>query len=104
MNWKAVKRKALLGLQSKYGLTAAVALIWVTFAADIDLVHILRTAHEVNVLKHEVRRIETETEHVRNDLDELMNNRASLERFARERYYMKRPDEDVYRVVPRVAD
>jgi cell division protein FtsB len=104
MNWKAVQRKVLAGLQSKYGLTSVVALIWVTFAADIDLVHIMRTAHEVNVLKREVQRIEVDKERVRADLDELMSSSTSLERFARERYFMKRPDEDVYRLVPRSSD
>jgi cell division protein DivIC len=97
---KALKRRTIQMLQSKYGLTALVALVWVTFAADIDLVHITRTAYAVKGLKKEVHRVERETERVRNDLVDLMEHRDALERFARERYFMKRPNEDVYRIVP----
>ena len=95
---KALKRRTIQMLQSKYGLTALVALVWVTFAADIDLVHITRTAYVVKGLKKEVHRVERETERVRNDLVDLMEHRDALERFARERYFMKRPNEDVYRI------
>lgn len=100
MIWRKYRRLALKGLQTKYGLTSAIALVWVTFVADIDLVHIIRTAMEVNDLKREVVRVEQDAKRVRTDLDDLMNNKASLERFARERYFMRRPDEDVYRLVP----
>ena len=100
MIWKKLRRMALKGLQTKYGLTSAIALVWVTFVADIDLVHIIGTSMEVNALKREVVRVEQDAERVRTDLDDLMNNRASLERFARERYFMRRPNEDVYRLVP----
>ncbi len=104
MNAKAIKRRILRGMQSKYGLTSLVAFVWVTFAADIDLIHILQTAREVNALKQEVRRVESDAQQVRTDLDELMHDEAALERFARERYYMKRKNEDVYRLVPAAED
>lgn len=102
MIWKAIQRRILKALQSKYGLTLAVALVWVTFAADIDLVHVMRTAHEVRALQAEANRIEAAAQVVRNDLNDLMTDERSLERFARERYFMKRPNEDVYRLVDRV--
>lgn len=101
MNWKRIKIRCLKALQSKYGLTALLALVWVTFAADIDLVHIMRTAYEVNQLNQEADLVTAEVEQVREDLDDLLNNQASLERFARERYFMQRSDEDVFRIIER---
>lgn len=41
-----------------------------------------------------------ETERVKKDLNELTTNRDSLERFAREKYLMKKDNEDVYVIVP----
>ncbi len=98
---KALQRRLQKALQSKYGLTALVALLWVTFAADIDLIHIVRTAYEVNALKQEAQRVEAEAERVKLDLADLMTSDEAMERFARERYFMKRPNEDVYRIVVR---
>lgn len=99
MIWKVIQRRLLKAMQSKYGLTLAVALLWVTFAADIDLIHIMRTARNVRALQAEANRIEAAADGVRNDLNDLLTDERSLERFARERYYMKRPNEDVYRIV-----
>jgi cell division protein DivIC len=101
MNAQALKRSALNALQSKYGLTALVALIWVTFAADIDLIHIFQTAHQVGKLKEESVRVEAAAARVRLDLADLMNSDEAMERFARERYFMKRKNEDIYRIVER---
>ncbi len=98
---KVIQRRLRKALQSKYGLTALVALLWVTFAADIDLIHIVRTAYDVNALKQEANRLEAEAERVEMDLADLMTSDEAMERFARERYFMKRPNEDVYRIVER---
>jgi cell division protein FtsB len=98
---KVIRRRLRRAFQSKYGLTALVALLWVTFAADIDLIHIVRTAYEVNELKQEANRVEAAAERVQSDLADLMTSEEAMERFARERYFMKRPNEDVYRIVER---
>lgn len=99
MIWNVIRRRIMAALQTKYGLTALVALLWVTFAADIDLIHIMRTAYEVNALKEEANRVEAEAERVKLDLADLMTSDEAMERFARERYFMKRPNEDIYRIV-----
>ena len=38
-------------------------------------------------------------EEVKKDREELMSNEELLEKFAREKYYMKKPTEDLYIVV-----
>ena len=37
---------------------------------------------------------------MRLDLNDLSSDPLKLERFARERYFMKRPDEDLFRIIP----
>ena len=40
-------------------------------------------------------------EEVQQDRKELLGNPALLEKFAREKYLMKRPNEDVFIIVPK---
>lgn len=42
---------------------------------------------------------ETQTIKLQTQIDELENSPAALEKFAREKYYMKKPDEDVFVIV-----
>lgn len=51
---------------------------------------------ELNALKKEVRELEKKNELAKTNLEDLSNNTASLEKFAREAYYMKRENEDVF--------
>lgn len=41
-----------------------------------------------------------ETGRVKKDLEELTTNREKLEKFAREKYLMKKANEDVYVLIP----
>lgn len=86
-------------VRNHYVMTALAALIWVTFVADIDLLHILREQRALNQLEEEVSHYEREISAVRADLLELSTDQFALERYARESYFMKRPDEDLYRIV-----
>ena len=45
-----------------------------------------------------------ETAQVKKDLNELTTNRARLEKFAREKYFMKKDHEDVYVIVTEKAE
>lgn len=40
-----------------------------------------------------------QVEQVKQQMDELKNNTETLERFAREKYMMKKPDEDIFIIV-----
>ncbi|MDB5111096.1 MAG: Cell division protein FtsB, partial [Mucilaginibacter sp.] len=54
---------------------------------------------QVNKLKQERDFYKTETERVSKDLDELTSNPEKLEKFAREKYLMKKDNEDVFVIV-----
>lgn len=54
---------------------------------------------EVSKLQEEKDFYEKETAHVKKDLDELNTNLNTAEKFAREKYFMKKDNEDVFVIV-----
>ena len=54
---------------------------------------------ELNRLQNQLAHYEIEIEATRNQLIDLTSDPERLERFAREKYYMKRDSEDFFRIV-----
>ena len=52
--------------------------------------------YEIAELKSEIERYTEQFEEDSRRLEELDNNPEAIEKIAREKYLMKRPDEDVY--------
>lgn len=96
-NWKS---DLLLILQNRYFITALFGLVWVSFISDIDLFYLARSQKELNQVHQEVEHFELEIARVERQLLELSSDPTLLEKFARERYFMKRPNEDVFRIIP----
>ena len=92
-------RQAFEWFSNRYVLTAAVGLVWVTFISEIDLVYLAKSQLELNRLENQVAHYELEIEATRNQLFDLTSNPERLERFAREKYFMKRDNEDLFRIV-----
>ncbi|MDE0871486.1 MAG: septum formation initiator family protein [Flavobacteriales bacterium] len=96
-NWKS---DSLLILQNRYFITALFGLIWVSFISDIDLFYLAKSQKELNQIHQEAQHFELEITRVERQLLELSSDPALLEKFARERYFMKRPNEDIFRIIP----
>ncbi len=47
-------------------------------------------------MRSELKVLVNENERIKKDLHELSSNTANLEKFARENFYMKRDNEEVY--------
>ncbi|MBM55493.1 MAG: septum formation initiator [Euryarchaeota archaeon] len=86
-------------LKNRYGATIVLALGWVIFISDIDLGFIIQEQIELNKMKSEVRSTIKKNDELILKLIELDENPKVLERIARERYFMKKPLEEVYRIV-----
>jgi|SRR5450432_639891 len=84
-------------LKNKYILTAIGFAVWILFIDDRDFI----TTHfrHVNELhKLEARKIfyENQILAVNKELDQLKSNPATLEKYAREKYLMKKDNEDLF--------
>ena len=69
-----------------------------------DLVSQYEYHQQVNNLKQERDFYKSETEKVSKDLDELTSDPEKLEKFAREKYLMKKENEDVFVIVKEKAE
>lgn len=83
-------------LRNKYILTVVIFLVWLILFDSNNLVARYKEMKELKKLKREreyyIERIETD----RKKLNELKTDNQNLEKFAREQYRMKKPDEDLY--------
>lgn len=86
-------------LQNKYIAAMLVALVWATFIHDLGLPFVVREARELSKAKQELAAAEVRIEELRQTQATLLNDPQALERFARERYFMRRANEEVYRIV-----
>jgi hypothetical protein len=99
-NWLRLSYEFVLNiLRNRYGAVTILALGWVTFISDIDLPFIIEEQIELNTMTREVKYISEKNDDLILKLIELDENPKVLERIARERYFMKKPLEEVYRIV-----
>lgn len=90
----------LLGLlRNKYFLTATAFVVWMLFFDRNDLMSQYDYSTQVNKLEEEKAFYTAESEKAIKDLDELTTNREMLEKFAREKYLMKKDNEDVFVII-----
>ena len=84
-------------LKNKYVLTVLCFGVWVLFIDDRDFVT-THFRHVKELHKLEARKVyfEEQIKTVRKELDQLKSNPATLEKYARERYLMKRDNEDLF--------
>ncbi len=85
--------------KNKYLITGSVFLVWMLFFDRNDLASQLDYRDDVNKLKAEKEFYIKEIAQVEKDLTELTTDQQKLEKFAREKYLMKKDNEDVFVIV-----
>ncbi len=86
-------------LRNKYFLAAMAFVVWMLFFDRNDLMSQYDYRSQVNKLQAEKEFYIRETEQAKNDLEDLSTNDAKLEKFAREKYLMKKENEDVFVII-----
>jgi cell division protein FtsB len=85
--------------RSKYFWVTAAFVVWMIFFDNNDLFSQYHYYQQLSKLKQERNFYQTETAKATKDLNELSTNPAELEKFAREKYLMKKDNEDVFVIV-----
>ena len=83
-------------LKNKFFIAGLAFIVWMLFFDRNDLASQYEYRTQVQKLEEEKEFYTAEIAKADNELKELTTNIQSLEKFARERYYMKRENEDVY--------
>ncbi|WP_337993758.1 FtsB family cell division protein [Mucilaginibacter sp. KACC 22773] len=96
-----ISMKRLINLfKNKFFLVTLAFVVWMIFFDKNDLFSQYEYRTQVNKLKKERDFYKAQTDQVTKELNELTSNRQQLEKFAREKYLMKKDNEDVYLIVP----
>jgi cell division protein FtsB len=73
--------------------------VWILFLDSNNLMARVGLTRKLNTLENEKEYYEEKILEVRADHEELFGNRDMLEKFAREKYLMKKETEDVFLIV-----
>ena len=86
-------------LKNKYVLTAIGFFVWIMFIDDRDFITThFRHVRELHKLEAQKKYYENQISTVQAELDQLKRNPAALEKYAREKYLMKKDNEDLFLV------
>ena len=80
----------------KYWLISLSALTWMTVFDSNNFVDLIELRSEVSDLKEKRDYFKSEIINVRQSEKELFSNNRNLEKFAREKYLMKKDNEDLF--------
>jgi len=83
-------------LRNKYISSVIVFVIWISFFDRNDLITQFDRKHELQKLETSKEFYEKEIATTKKDLMDLNNNPAVLEKFAREKFYLKKPNEEIF--------
>jgi cell division protein FtsB len=86
-------------LKNKYVYATLIFLVWLTFFDNNSLITQYKLSGTLNKLQEEKVYYEKEIEKNRLEVEQLLTNKENLEKFAREKYLMKKKDEDIFIVV-----
>lgn len=83
-------------LRNKYAFTLALFAVWMLFFDHHNMINQIELRAELYQLESDRAYYQAEIEQIREDLDELLQNDDKLEKFAREKYFMKKPNEEIF--------
>ena len=79
-----------------YAVTGFSFLVWMIFLDSNDLISRFKLGAKLRNLNSENEYYQQKIAEVQKDREELMTNRELLEKFAREKYLMKKETEDIF--------
>jgi cell division protein FtsB len=87
-------------LKNKYLLTGAFFVIWMLFFDPKDIISDVERRDKLNELQTSEQHLKQLISESKQELDLLKNNAQSIEKYAREKYMMKKDNEDLFIVNP----
>lgn len=86
-------------IRNKYFIAGIAFVTWMLFFDRNDLMSQYEYRRQLNKLQAEKEFYTIESAKAIKDLNELTTNRSRLEKFAREKYLMKKENEDVFVII-----
>ncbi len=89
-------RILILIVSNRYLLAISAFAVWVTFFDESNLFVQRQRTRELNELNKKIEYYKSQVSDTKQELNDLQNDPVMLEKYAREKYFMKRDNEDVY--------
>lgn len=89
---------------NKYFIVGISFAAFVLFFDSFNIVERVKLSRQLRESRQELSYYDTEIVEIKRQLDELLVNDATAEKFARERYLMKRENEDVFVILDKKAN
>ena len=70
--------------------------VWILFLDTNNLINLYKNKKELNNLKDKKAYYQSEIEKMKLEKEVIFNNKESIEQYAREKYLMKKENEDIY--------
>ncbi len=86
-------------LHNKYFIVLIFAGIWIVLLDSYNLIAQYKVSQQISSLIYDIDYYQSAIEKIDYRTDQLHNNSVELERIAREKYFMKRDNEDVFFIV-----
>ena len=83
-------------LKNKYSITIMVFVVWVAFFDQNNFFTQYDFIKELNSLEKDKAYFIEELKQTRQELNDLTTNPVTLEKFAREKYFMKKDNEEIF--------
>ena len=74
----------------------ALSILWMLFLDNNDVMSRIRLSRKLNSLENEKEYYQEKIKEVEKDRNELFGDKESIEKFAREKYLMKKETEDIF--------
>lgn len=91
-------------LKNRYFLVIIGFLTWLVFFDDDDLPKQIRLSMELQDRKEQVNYLRNQIDSLKTDKKMLFEDPHSREKFAREKYLMKRDNEDLFIITPPISE
>lgn len=86
-------------LRNFYVITILVFLVWMLFLDSNDLISQFKLSSKLDKLETEKAYYQEKIQEVKKDREELLSNKELLEKFAREKYLMRKKTEDLFVII-----
>ena len=85
-------------LKNRYFLTAAAFVLWITFFDRNDLFTQMERGRDLKNLQKSKTYYSNQIDAAKTELDQMSHDPAALEKFAREKFRMKKDNEDEFSI------
>ena len=83
-------------LKNKFFIVTIVFVIWVVFFAQYDIICLRNQQAELKEMNEKINYLEKEVDRLRIEKESLKNDPKTVEKYAREKYFMKADNADVF--------